>query len=299
MLKRDKLYTVSVVNLFYLIFVIILGSFVRATGSGAGCGSTWPLCNGEIIPRPQHIKTLVELSHRLTSSGLVLIALFLAYLCYQRNKSSLKRVINVYLLFLLVEILIGAFIVVVGHVEYNTSIYRGLSVGLHYANTQLLLSSATVCMLSIVAYRRGEDFVFKQKKKLYFLYGFFLFVGTSGAITALGDTVFPVASTQEAFSRSMTAGENILVRLRVLHPFFAVVFVGLLLFQVYKIKSATVSNSGLYMFIIFLILGQVIIGATNIGLLAPVWTQMLHLFVSLLLWVSLLCFWPKKYYLTI
>ena len=55
------------------IVVIIWGAFVRATGSGAGCGDNWPLCQGEVIPRPESIETVIEFSHRVTS-GLALIA---------------------------------------------------------------------------------------------------------------------------------------------------------------------------------------------------------------------------------
>ena len=52
--------------------VILWGAFVRATGSGAGCGSHWPLCNGEVIPHAPRIQTLIELSHR-ASSGVALL----------------------------------------------------------------------------------------------------------------------------------------------------------------------------------------------------------------------------------
>ena len=52
--------------------VILWGAFVRATGSGAGCGEHWPTCNGEVIPRPEDIETMIEFTHRLTS-GVALI----------------------------------------------------------------------------------------------------------------------------------------------------------------------------------------------------------------------------------
>ena len=37
-------------TLGFLILVILWGAFVRATGSGAGCGNHWPLCNGVVVP---------------------------------------------------------------------------------------------------------------------------------------------------------------------------------------------------------------------------------------------------------
>ena len=58
--------------------VILWGAYVRASGSGAGCGSHWPLCNGEVIPRLPATATLIEYSHRLTSGAALLgvVALF-------------------------------------------------------------------------------------------------------------------------------------------------------------------------------------------------------------------------------
>src|SRR3954470_7965313 len=52
--------------------VIVWGAYVRASGSGAGCGSHWPTCNGQVIPRAPSIKTIIELTHRVTS-GLALV----------------------------------------------------------------------------------------------------------------------------------------------------------------------------------------------------------------------------------
>ena len=59
--------------LVYNLAVIAWGAYVRATGSGAGCGAHWPLCNGEIMIRPESVKQAIEFSHRV-SSGLALVA---------------------------------------------------------------------------------------------------------------------------------------------------------------------------------------------------------------------------------
>ena len=58
--------------LAFNLLVILWGAYVRASGSGAGCGAHWPLCNGEVIPRAPSVATLIEYSHRLTS-GLALL----------------------------------------------------------------------------------------------------------------------------------------------------------------------------------------------------------------------------------
>jgi heme A synthase len=64
--------------LFVNVVVVLLGAFVRATGSGAGCGSHWPLCQGEVIPRMPQIETVIEFTHRL-GSGLALILVLILF----------------------------------------------------------------------------------------------------------------------------------------------------------------------------------------------------------------------------
>ena len=53
--------------LAFNLLVILLGTVVRATRSGDGCGSHWPVCNGELIPVAPALKTVIEYTHRLTS----------------------------------------------------------------------------------------------------------------------------------------------------------------------------------------------------------------------------------------
>src|SRR5690349_23232147 len=60
-------------TLVYTLAVVLWGAFVRATGSGAGCGAHWPVCNGQVVPRAPALETLIEFGHRV-SSGLVTLA---------------------------------------------------------------------------------------------------------------------------------------------------------------------------------------------------------------------------------
>src|SRR2546425_1539791 len=50
--------------LAYNVAVVLWGAYVRATGSGAGCGNHWPDCNGAVIPTTDQAKTLIEFTHR-------------------------------------------------------------------------------------------------------------------------------------------------------------------------------------------------------------------------------------------
>ena len=63
--------------LAYNVAVIGWGAYVRATGSGAGCGSHWPLCNGAVLPRAAEAATLIEFTHRVTSGIALLLVVAL------------------------------------------------------------------------------------------------------------------------------------------------------------------------------------------------------------------------------
>ena len=65
--RRDALTRYAWAFVLYLIGVILFGAWVRITGSGAGCGSHWPTCHGELIPMAPATETIIEYTHRLTS----------------------------------------------------------------------------------------------------------------------------------------------------------------------------------------------------------------------------------------
>ena len=68
----------------FMVLVILWGAFVRATHSGAGCGSHWPLCNGTVIPFEPRIETVIEFTHRATSGIAFLLAIALAVWAFRR-----------------------------------------------------------------------------------------------------------------------------------------------------------------------------------------------------------------------
>src|ERR1035441_10004101 len=62
---------------FYNVLVILWGALVRASGSGAGCGNRWPLCNGQVIPVSPGFHTIIEFTHRMMVGGSTLLVLAL------------------------------------------------------------------------------------------------------------------------------------------------------------------------------------------------------------------------------
>src|SRR5271155_696707 len=181
----------------YDIAVVAWGAYVRATGSGAGCGRHWPLCNGEVVPRAPRVQTLVELSHRL-SSGVVMaltaVLLVWALRAYPRGH-IVRRGAATSLVLMMFEALIGAGLVLFELVAHDESLKRGLSVCLHLINTFLLLASTA---LTAWWASGGERPRLRRQGAAAWAVGvplaLMFFVGASGVVTALGDTLFPPAS---------------------------------------------------------------------------------------------------------
>src|SRR5580698_1169271 len=128
--------------LAYNMLVVLWGALVRATGSGAGCGDRWPLCNGVVVPRAPRIETIIEFTHRATS-GLALLGV--AGLCVwafrlfpRGHRARLFAALSV--VFLFVEDLLGAGLVLFQYVEHNASAGRTAYLAAHLVNTQILLA---------------------------------------------------------------------------------------------------------------------------------------------------------------
>src|SRR5699024_4437620 len=66
-----------------MVFVLLGGALVTKTESGDGCGSSWPLCHGQLIPSEITPELVIELSHRLVSGIVGIAVLALAYLAWK------------------------------------------------------------------------------------------------------------------------------------------------------------------------------------------------------------------------
>ena len=132
--------------LAYNVAVILWGAYVRATGSGAGCGAHWPLCNGEVVPRAASVATLIEFSHRATS-GLALLAVAVLVVatfrtCRAGHPARAGAVMSGVLI--LTEAAVGAGLVLFQLVADNATMARAMFVAVHLLNTFLLLAALTL-----------------------------------------------------------------------------------------------------------------------------------------------------------
>ena len=133
-------------TLVFNVGVILGGTIVRATGSGDGCGESWPKCGDQFIPPNPTVETLIEFSHRATSflAGIGVLTVFLLALRFFPKRHIVRKAAFWSGIFLVVEALLGAALVVYGWVDADVSLGRTIVVPLHLANTFFLLGALTL-----------------------------------------------------------------------------------------------------------------------------------------------------------
>ncbi len=272
----------------YNVAVIVWGAYVRATGSGVGCGSHWPLCNGEFLPMTPQTQTVIEFTHRVTSGVSLVLAAILLIWCWRRTaKGDWPRYSAVAAAVLLFnEALLGALLILLDHVGgLDRSATHALFLCLHFGNTLLLLAALALT----ASWLSNRDRRFGVVPRLYQTIATGLglvsvmVIGMTGSLASLGDTMFPVDSLRHAVVQDFASSSPILLRLRVLHPIAAVIgsLYVLWLLQTFWRKQERSP------WMPVTLTAQIALGAMNVILLAPVWLQMTHLLVAEMFWILL------------
>jgi cytochrome c oxidase assembly protein subunit 15 len=272
--------------------VILWGSVVRATGSGAGCGNHWPLCNGEVVPRAPELATRIEFSHRATSGLALILVAVLAVAVWRATAPGqpARRAAIASLVLILTEAAVGAGLVLFELVADNRSMARALFMGAHLVNTFFLLA-ALALTAHILGGAPAPRLQGAGRRALPFFAALatLLLVGSSGAVAALGDTLFPSRTLAEALAQDLSATSHVLIRLRVLHPALAMLFaLGLFALAAPLAAEPSTPAAGRWArACLALVVAQSLAGFLNVALLAPVWLQVVHLLLADLLWISL------------
>lgn len=288
--ERFAVYAWGVVALN--LFVILWGAFVRASGSGAGCGSHWPLCNGAVVPHAPQFETIIEFTHRATSGVALLLVAGLAVWAFRvfRRGHMARTGAVLSVVFILTEALIGAGLVLFELVADDDSVARALSLGIHLINTFILLAA-----LALTAWWASGGGRLRAREggvlawMLLAALPLTLLVGVSGAVAALGDTLFPAASLAEGIRQDFSPTAHILVRLRLIHPVLSVA-VGAYLVVAATVAMRSRDRREVHRWakaLALLVVVQLGAGLLNVALLAPIWLQLTHLLLADFLWLAL------------
>lgn len=277
-----KVESYAKVGLLLSIASILAGAFVRATGSGDGCGATWPTCKGKIIPALSDTSELIEFSHRSVSGVLLVVTLIIFAKTRKFQKDSLVRTVTNYLTFFVIfEALIGAVIVIFEWVGLNSSLPRIIAVPIHLVNTFGLLGSYAILYKILQDDLQNIKNMFN--KNFLLISSLFLLSGATGSITALADVLFPSASFVEGFLADFDRTSEVLTRLRILHPIISSTLS--IVLYVYATGIRKKYNVGVKPLQI-LILIAVFLGVINVlsNIVLPL--SILHLAIADFLWIS-------------
>jgi heme a synthase len=284
----------------YNIAVIVWGAYVRATRSGAGCGSHWPLCNGQFLPTTPQTQTVIEFTHRVTSGLSLLLAAILLIWCWRRTaKGDWPRYSAVAAAVLLFnEALLGALLVLFDHVGgLDRSASHALFLCLHFGNTLLLLAALALTASWLSNRRFGV--VPTPYLAIATALGLVsvMVIGMAGSLASLGDTILPLDSLRHAFQQDFSSRSPVLLRLRVLHPIAAVIGTVYVLWLVHAFWRKPERFPWASLLTITLTV-QIALGAMNVVLLAPVWLQMTHLLVAEIFWILLVLSSAEQLFVT-
>ena len=284
--------------LAFFIATILWGAVVRATGSGAGCGDHWPLCNGTVMQQSPSLHTMIELSHRVSAGAIdsILVLTLAVWTWRKTGPGHLARwAIGASIFLTVTEGALGAVLVKMGLTAQSRSPLRAPVEALHFANTLLLVAA-----LTLTAHFLGRHAGFLSGK-VRFAMPFvsmtalvaMIVVGVTGSLAALGDTLFPASSLGAAFTQDLSSASEWLVRWRWTHPavaFLSSVFLIWLLVGAARQRSHGGShwdNRALSALVLILLALQYVLGILDVALLAPVWLQILHLLGADVLWAAI------------
>jgi len=278
-------------TLCFNVAVVLWGAFVRATGSGAGCGNKWPNCGGSVLGTSAKAQTIVEFTHRMTSGiALLMIVIVLLWCWRTTSKGNWARYSAVLATASLAsEALLGAALVLLGHVAHDQSTGRVLFLCLHFGNTLLLLAALALTAAWLQSGTESLALIRKRAAVSAVVAGLLavLPIGMTGTVAALGDTLFPATSLRASVLQDFTSDSPGLLHFRLLHPVVAVIAVMYVIWVVLKNAPQRICQSRASMAIVILLFTEIGIGMLNVLLLAPVWLQILHLLVADMIWISL------------
>jgi cytochrome c oxidase assembly protein subunit 15 len=281
------------VVLVYFIATILWGTVVRATGSGAGCGDHWPLCNGTVMQQTPSMETMVEFAHRITAGLDVLLVLALLLWSWRSTVPHhlARRAAAAAVFFTFTEALLGALLVKLGLTADSHSPLRPPFLALHLSNTLLLVAA-----LAMTAHLlgRAEGFRWRDLRITHPVgttIGMIavMIVGVTGSLAALGDTLFPATSLRSSLAEDFSEHSTWLLRWRWTHPSFAILASIFLIWVLIRAnrRGSPWDNRGLSMLVVGLLALQYLLGAVDVWLLAPVWMQVIHLLGADVLWSAL------------
>ena len=277
--------------------VILWGVFLRASKSGDGCGQHWLTCQGEVIPSAPELKTVIEYSHRITTSlaGLLIVILLgwaIRRWYIQKDESSFRTMVMaiVSLFFVISEGLIGAGLVLTGNTAETLTAARPFWMAGHLLNTFVLLAFLTLTA-RCASGGRPPRFDIERKYLAGIAVGVtvLFIVGITGSLAALASMIFPSGTLAQGLTQDFSSTSNVLLRLRLLHPITAILTSVFLVFLAGWLAKESGDDVGAKRWsnvLSLLVLAQIAFGSATLLMRVPIVMQLGHLFLADAIWIS-------------
>ncbi len=282
-MRNEKFARFAWVTLAYTVAVVLWGAIVRATGSGAGCGESWPLCNGQLVFGTPSLAKAIEFTHRFSTGidgALVLAMVLWARRAFPKGHPA-RWGAALTVPFLIIEALIGAALVKFGLVVNDPSPARAVMLSLHQANTLALVGS-----IALTAWWGAGNKRVSWDGRAWTSLAGLIALAITGTLSALADTLYPSALAGgrpwPRIGAAAPTGWSICARL---HPFLALA-VGLWI--VYYASSRMREARRGALAVMALVAAQIAAGVLNLALLTPLSTQVIHLLLADALWIAVI-----------
>lgn len=272
----------AILTSFGMLLVLLMGAIVTTTGSGEGCGNSWPLCYGEVLPTQPELETIIEYSHRIVSAilGLMVTALAIWSLLTFRKSKEVKVLAFLSFFFIVFQGLLGAAAVVWGQSSFVLALHFGFS----------LISFASVVLLTVVIFEGEKGRIVLHVDRgfrwnVYFLFIYLYTLVYTGALVrhtkaSLACSGWPLCNGQ------VLPPTNELELIHYVHRFMAGLFFLWILLSFIQIRLYYKNTKTLYrsfMILLILVSLQVTTGALIIFTQLNLFIGLMHgLFISFL-----------------
>lgn len=280
----------AVITTLMMIFVQIGGALVTKTGSADGCGQSWPLCHGQIIPSSWPIETIIELAHRGVSGLAIILVGLVSWLALKllSHKRETLFLVATSIGFILAQALIGAAAVMWGQNDFILAAHFGIS----------LISFAAVFLLTLLIFEVDQKFEAQElvigsylRYHTIFLTIYIYLVVYSGALVRHTDSSLACLGWPHCGPGQLWAG-NFYQWVQMSHRVLAgiiVIWIFIILIHVLKNYSQYRILKYGWMTAFILVLLQALTGMLSVLTLVNIFIALLHaLFITLLF--GLLCY---------
>lgn len=301
----SKIKTISLILMFLICVQILLGAWVRLTGSGMSCPD-WPLCYGMILPLPSKVMALeniqytyfqvfLEWIHRANAAFLIgPFSLFLALIIFFNKKliSGSVKLAYILLFLLFIQGLLGGLTVFKSNIPWSVAIHLVFAFLLFFTVINIYLSTfSNYKVLSIS----------KFTKVNIFISGLLVMItGAAGAFTSKSGASLACKNwpgcNQSFFPNLNDNFELIHFSHRVLALFFIISIFILIWFLFKKYKEMSAIYKKAFLLVPATMILQIFVGGLLIYFDVPIWMGIFHQGTGLLLFslISIMFYYSKS-----